>query len=50
MCAHCWKRVNDVWFCVNCGLTRTLDGRILFDKNIVNYKPKKKKRKARRKL
>lgn len=48
MCAHNWKRFNDVWVCMNCGLTRTLDGKMFFDKTIVNYKPKK--RKARRKL
>ena len=42
MCSHVWKKVNDVQVCVRCGLTRIADGRILFDRKIVNYKSKKK--------
>lgn len=37
MCNHTWKHVNDVWVCLRCGLTRTCDGKIIFDKKIVNY-------------
>jgi hypothetical protein len=44
MCSHIWKKVNDVSVCVRCGLTKTFDGRILFDRKLSNYKPKKKKR------
>ena len=44
VCAHtCWKKVNDVHVCPRCGLTKTHDGKIFFDKKIVNYKPKRKK-------
>lgn len=44
MCGHIWKKVNDVYICVRCGLTKTYDGRILFDRKLPNYKSKKKKR------
>lgn len=44
MCPHVWQKVNDVCVCVRCGLTKTHDGKILFDKKIVNYKSKKKKK------
>jgi hypothetical protein len=43
MCSHNWKKVNDVSVCIRCGMTRTHDGKIMFDKKIVNYKPKKVK-------
>ena len=44
MCSHEWHKINDVQVCMRCGLTRTYDGKILFDRKIVNYKPKKKKK------
>lgn len=41
MCNHEFKKMNDnVSVCVRCGLTNC-NGRILFDKKIVNYKPKR---------
>lgn len=43
MCTHDWKKVNDVWVCVRCGITRIYDGTIIFDRPIANYKPKKRK-------
>ena len=43
MCNHIWQRVNDVRVCMRCGLTTTYDGKILFDRKIVSYKPKRKK-------
>lgn len=43
MCTHEWIRVNDVIACVRCGMTRTSDGKIIFDKRLVNYRPKKRK-------
>ena len=46
MCPHIWKKVNDVSVCVRCGLTRTYDGRILFDRKIMNHNNKPKKRKG----
>lgn len=45
MCGHQWKRINDTWVCIRCGLTRTYDGRILFDRKLPNYKSKKRKKK-----
>ena len=45
MCGHTWKRVNDVWICVRCGLTKTYDGRILFDRKLPSYSDKKKRKK-----
>lgn len=45
MCNHIWRKVNDVLVCVRCGLER-IDGtnKVIFDKKIVNYKQKKRKR------
>lgn len=43
MCNHLWQKVNDVRVCMKCGLTTTYDGKLLFDKRIVNYKSKRKK-------
>ena len=44
MCSHIWVKVNEVFVCARCGLTRTPDGRLLFDKKAVNYKQKKQKK------
>ena len=38
MCSHSWVTVNDVKVCTRCGLTRTFDGKYMFDKNLPNYK------------
>lgn len=43
MCSHEWLKYNDVLACVRCGLTRTADGKIFFDRKLPNYKSKKKK-------
>jgi hypothetical protein len=43
MCSHIWKKFNEVFVCVRCGLTRVPDGRIIFDRKIANYKPKKRR-------
>lgn len=48
MCKHNWRKVNDVWVCVDCGLTRMNDGKLIFDKAIINYKPKKRKVKRKK--
>ena len=42
MCSHAWKKVNDIWVCMKCGITR-IDNTIIFDNELPNYKPKKKK-------
>jgi len=47
MCNHEWIKINSVTVCMRCGLTRTNDGTIIFDRKIVNYKPKKRKKKKR---
>ena len=44
MCSHTWKKVNDLIVCTQCGLIRTYDGKIMFDRRLANYKPKKKKK------
>lgn len=49
MCSHNFVRVNDVIACTRCGLTRTNDGRVIFDRKLVNYKPKKRKVRKREK-
>lgn len=38
MCSHSWVKINDVQACIKCGLTRTFDGRYIFDKKLPNYK------------
>ena len=44
-CSHSHtKKVNDLRVCLNCGLTLTNDGKIIFDRKLVNYKPKKRKK------
>lgn len=49
MCPHtAWKKVNDVYVCMRCGLTKTYDGRVLFDRKLPNYKLKKRKAKRRK--
>lgn len=44
MCSHEWKRVNEVLVCMRCGLTKMPNGKLMFDKKIVNYKSPKRKR------
>lgn len=48
-CSHTnTKKMNDVKVCLDCGLHLLPNGRVLFDKSIVNYKPKKTKKRKRR--
>lgn len=44
MCSHTWKKVNSVWVCVKCGLTKTFDGKMVFDRELPNriYNKEKK--------
>lgn len=45
MCSHSnTKKFNGVKVCLSCGLTLTPDNRVMFDKKIVNYKFKKKRK------
>lgn len=44
MCGHIWHKINDVSVCSKCGATMTFDGKILFDRKLVNYKRKAKKK------
>ena len=41
-------KYNDVRVCLDCGLTLLPNGKIMFDKEITGYQPKKKKKKKRR--
>ena len=43
MCPHIWIKINDVTVCKRCGLTRLADGRVFFDRKIVNYRANNKK-------
>lgn len=45
MCSHTWQKINDVTVCQKCGLTRTADGKIIFDRKLPNYKKKRRKKK-----
>ena len=40
-CGHQWKKVNDVFVCVRCGITRLPNGKIYFDRKLPNVKVKK---------
>lgn len=43
MCSHCnKKKVNSVWVCLNCGLTITEDGKVIFDRQLPNYRKKRR--------
>ena len=45
MCNHSnTVKIGDTKVCLKCGMVRTWDGKVFYDKEIVNYKPKKKKR------
>lgn len=45
MCTHGnTQKINGFRVCMNCGLTVLPDGRIMFDKKICNYKPRKRKK------
>ncbi len=44
MCNHDFVKINDVTVCRKCGLTRTYDGKIFFDKKLPNRKQKKRKK------
>lgn len=44
MCTHGnIRKINGVRVCLNCGLTILPDGRVMIDRDIKNYKPKKKR-------
>lgn len=44
MCKHDVVIINDAKICKKCGLT-LLNGKVFFDRKIVNYKPKKRGKK-----
>lgn len=48
MCSHNWQRFGEVWACLNCGLTKMPDGKIIFDRKLPNYKPKKNKKRGKK--
>lgn len=45
MCHHQWQKTNDICVCTKCGLTKTYDGKILFDRRLPNVKRKKRGKK-----
>jgi hypothetical protein len=49
-CGHQWRKFNDVEVCVRCGLTRTYDGKILFDRRLPNVKPPRTPKKGVKKV
>lgn len=49
LCSHEWLKVNDVWVCLRCGITRLPEGDVMFDRRLPNYKPKKKKARKKKK-
>lgn len=43
MCNHSnRKKVNSVWVCLKCGLTVTEDGKVILDKQLPNYRKKRR--------
>lgn len=45
MCKHSNRqKINDTWICLNCGLTILPNGKVIFDREIANYKSKKRKK------
>lgn len=44
MCKHQWVKVNDVYVCKKCGMTRTPDGKIMFDRDATNICKKRRKK------
>lgn len=46
-CTHAnTKKINDCKVCLNCGMTILPNGKLFFDKKIVNYKFKKNRKKG----
>lgn len=44
MCSHVWKKINDCFVCMRCGITRIQgDNKVIFDRKLPNYKSNKKK-------
>ena len=44
-CSHTNRiKVGETWACVNCGLTMLPNGKIYFDRGLIGYKGKKKKK------
>lgn len=44
MCKHEFVKVNNVVVCKRCGVTRTEDGKIIFDRKLPSYKPKRRRK------
>ena len=49
MCSHTnTRKVNDIRVCLDCGMTILPNGKIIFDRQITNYNPKKSKKHKKR--
>ena len=44
MCSHNLVKINDMRICTRCGMTVLPNGMVIFDRNLPNYKGKRKKR------
>lgn len=43
-CNHFWKQINDVGVCQKCGLTISKKGEVMFDRNYINGRKRRKKK------
>lgn len=43
MCKHEFIKINDIVICKKCGINKTPDGKIIFDRKVINYRPKRRK-------
>ena len=43
MCKHVWIKINDICVCKKCGVTRIEDSKIIFDRRLPSYKPKRRR-------
>lgn len=47
MCGHEWKKQNDLTVCIKCGLIRTYDGKVIFDRTLPDILKKPMRRKEK---
>lgn len=43
MCPHNWRKANDVFVCIRCGITRLPNGGFMFDRELPNVGNKKRR-------
>ena len=47
MCNHSWQKINDVCVCLKCGISKTFDGKVLFDRPLPGAIKKRGKKKRK---